>query len=162
MKHFILIAVLAFATTAATAQGRYYTLPECGGDSLKYIEHNYEDNQNRYTGKTMAYFVGECELKLEDFFPSIYVAMEGVRQEDHGKVTGIYFEFYQGNYEYTVYLAFAPPYPYNREDFNSVENSDYDEPWQQKYYNFFKNYIIQKIYIIKSKDGKSLKNYRRP
>ncbi|MDR1755649.1 MAG: hypothetical protein LBR65_01645, partial [Culturomica sp.] len=139
MKQLILATLMTFIALGAVGQGRYYTLQECGNDPLKYIERNYEDNPGRYTGKTLDFFVQECELTLEDFFPDIYHLAEGGTDIRDGKVIGVFFEFYKDIYTYTLCLQFNPPFTYSEDDFFRLENSDETEIWQDKYYQFFKN-----------------------
>ncbi len=136
MKKFILLTAMFFIALAATAQGRYYTLVECGTDPLRYIEKNYEDNKARYNGKTIAEFVQECELTIEDFVPRLYLKGEGGYDPNMRKVSGIYFDFYFDTYMYTVGMTFKPPYTYSKDDLRRISSTTIDEPWQDKFYQF--------------------------
>jgi hypothetical protein len=88
MKQLILATLITFTAFVSVGQGRYYTLQECGNDPLKYIERNYEDNPGRYTGKTVDFFVQECELTLEDFIPITFRLAEGGTDDRDGKIIG--------------------------------------------------------------------------
>ena len=87
MKKLILLTLMSLFAFSAMGQ-RYYSLAECGNDPLKYIERNYEDNEARYKGKTVAQFVQECELELYEFVPSFVVAADGRYNPDRGKTKG--------------------------------------------------------------------------
>ncbi len=161
MKKLILLTLMSLFAFSAMGQ-RYYSLAECGNDPLKYIERNYEDNEARYKGKTVAQFVQECELELYEFVPSFVVAADGRYNPDRGKTKGVSFYFYWNNYRYTVGLFFSPPYTNTREDFYNLENSRYMEVWKDIYYQFFKNYKIEDMWVLKQRNGEWIENYRRP
>lgn len=162
MKKLLFLTTMMFAVLAATAQGRYYTLTECGNDPLKYIERNYEDNGTRYKGKTVAEFIEECELELRDFVPYDIQKGEGGYDPDNGKLHGVAFDICKDNYLYIFTLWFNRPYTYSIDDYYRIADKDFDEFWQDKFYQFFKDYTIDDISILKRKDGKPIKNYRRP
>ncbi len=162
MKKLIFLTLMSLFAFSAMGQ-RYYSLAECGNDPLKYIERNYEDNEARYKGKTVAQFVQECELELYDFVPYSFRAADGRYNPNRGKINGVAFYFYQDDYLYIVPIWFSPPYTYTRDDFYNLENSKYREVWKDIYYQFFKNYKIERIgKISKRKDDIPIKNYRRP
>ena len=162
MKKFVLITGMIFAFLAATAQGRYYTLVECGTDPLRYIEKNYEDNAVRYKGKTVAQFVQECELAIEDFVPMVYYLCEANYDPNNGKIEGVRFYFYFDDYRYSVPLWFSPPYTHTIDDFHNLEDNRTTEVWKDLYYQFFKDYVIDDMWVLKRMNGKTIKNYRRP
>ncbi len=162
MKRLILLAVMTAFTATAMAQTQHYTLAQCNNDILKYIELNYEDNGARYKDKTMDAFINECELTLKDFVPSVHYQAEGY-DKDNGKIDGITFYIYKDNYRYSLSFSFRITSTSSTIDnYRQISSKTHRDTWQQKFYDFFKGYVIDDVWVLKRKDGKPIKNYRRP
>ncbi len=173
MKIIILTGILSFAvfTVAAQQQARHYTLAECGGDQLLYIEKNYEDNPERYIGQTMGFLLDECQVTPNWCFPYDYIQYEGGSDPREGKVIGVFLEFKKsGGYKYRVKINFRPPYTNTVEYYRRlIDRVDPNNPpltfWRDNYdniYMFFLDYVIDNIVVFKDYNGTRIKNYRRP
>ena len=165
MKALFLLLILSLAAFAARGQSEHFTLAECGNDTLKYIEWNYEDNYERYVGQTVDSLLQECQLRLGRIVPDIFVLAEGGSDPREGKVIGVFFKFYQDEFEYTILLSFSPPYTYSKEDFRQYESYGDAKKlpvWNEYFHYFFKDYTIERIRIYKQQFGMPIKNYRRP
>ncbi len=161
MKKVLFITAMIFVAISVMAQTQHYTLAQCGNDILKYIERNYEDNGARYKDKTMDAFISECELTLGEFVPSVHYQAEGY-DKNNGKIQGIRLFFYKDNYRYSIPIWFKN-YNYTIDDYDLISSKTHMDTWQDKFYQFFKDYTIERVgKVLKQKDGKYIKNYRRP
>ncbi len=159
MKKTIITIVMLSLVVMGYAQ-KYYTLKECNSDPLKYIEKNYEDNANSYVGKTIGKWADECELKLEEFIPEDYSPWNTPKHLI-GKIENIAFEIYYEEYNYDVYIYIAPTTPIDSNDFTDIMG-DYEDVWEPKFYDFFKNAKIKKIKVYKRRGDEYNIKYRRP
>lgn len=159
MKRILLTIGLLYCTISLLGQ-KYYTLKECGDDPLKYIEKNYQDNAKEYIGKAIGNWTDECEIKLINFITVEYSPW-GTPKELLGKIESIIFKIYYLEYEYDIYIYIDPSTPLNDAEYIAI-TGDYDDIWEPKFYNFFKNAKIKKIDIGKIKGKKYNITYRRP
>lgn len=167
MKTYLFLILLSVASLTAEAQGaKYKSLEECKNDTLSYINYNFYENKNRYIGKTMQFFMDEANMKL--ITKSFYIGGTGpfTPIEIRSKINGIFFEYlYDAESEhrdilhipyYTICINFkVPPYTHAEEEFNAlcnkVENPKTEYvSWGTPFYNFFKDYIIEDIYIYRN------------
>lgn len=135
-------------------------MTECGNDSLKYIEMNYEDNSNRYIGKTIKMFIDECELTFNHFYKGISGPLGGNKSLE-GIITDLNFAKYYQSYEYVITVELEFPQKYSVEETRPLEEIKYGL-WNQALYNYFKDAVIKSFYIYKGQNGEIIKNYRRP
>ncbi len=158
VKKIIVTSIFLSVVFFVYGQKKYYTMSECGNDPLKYIEKNYEDNANNYIGKTIGYWVDECEFYLSKYIPIRYSIWRDLPKELEGAVEKLRFDVCYDGYMYSIYIYISSNPPLMWKD-----TFDLEENWNEKSYNFFKKAKITKITISKRELGKfgTLKKYRR-
>ena len=144
----------------------YTTLLNCGSDPLRYIEKNYQDNAAAYIGKTIGFWADQCELNLTQYeymcmYHSPYVANKNLLGKIEEIIIDVTYKEGANDYIYYIYIYIDDTTPLNYKDAINLEG-DYEDYWELKFYNFYKNAKIKKIEVYKEINDKFVNNYRRP
>ena len=163
MKKAIFTFILVCLCTIAYGQ-IYTTLLNCGSDPLRYIEKNYQDNAAAYIGKTIGFWADQSELQLNSCKylcsnHSPYVTNKNLL----GKVDKIRLDvnYIEGVNDYIYYIYIDDSTPLSYKDAVNLYG-DYEDYWEPKFYNFYKNAKIKEISIGKEINGVYRNEYRRP
>ena len=80
-----------------------------------------------------------------------------------GKIEEIIIDvtYKEGANDYIYYIYIDDTTPLNYKDAINLEG-DYEDYWELKFYNFYKNAKIKKIEVYKEINDKFVNNYRRP
>ena len=69
MKTLFLLLLFLVFHLVNLGQGRYVSLKKCKNDTLQYALINFEQNKQRYIGKSMEMLLKELDFKIMPFFP---------------------------------------------------------------------------------------------
>ena len=158
MKKIILLIAAALFALPSFAQdyspNRHVSLKDCGYDTLQYIKLNFWEHRDRYIGLPMDSLFNDIELEIKDF---------GYVIDEHRKVKGMIFNHLHRNEQavfnrlnkpyYTLFIYFREPYTVNAESY--PRRGVY---WTETYRNFFKDFIIDRVLLVKMQNNKIIES----
>ena len=148
MKRVLLFLGVFVLLTSSGGVKEYVSMKACGNDTLKYVRTNYVDNMDRYVGKTMKYLLDETEFEI-----GIFVEAWTLAPPDKAQIFAVKFYFEDSEkvwYAWDIY--FKKPYKWTGQT-EYYEHSNLDvpfDPWDDFYYNVFKDYVIESMEVLRS------------
>ena len=134
--------------TSSVEIKEYVSMKECGNDTLKYVRTNYVDNMDRYVGKTMKYLLDETEFEI-----GIFVEAWTLAPPDKAQIFAVTFYFEDSEKVWYAWdINFKKPYKWTGQT-EYYEHSNLDvpfDPWDDFYYNVFKDYVIESMEVLRS------------
>ena len=148
MKRVLLFLGLFVLLTSSVEIKEYVSMKECGNDTLKYVRTNYVDNMERYVGKTMKYLLDETEFEI-----GIFVEAWTLAPPDKAQIFAVTFYFEDSEKVWYAWdINFKKPYKWTGQT-EYYEHSNLDvpfDPWDDFYYNVFKDYVIESMEVLRS------------
>ena len=148
MKRVLLFLGVFVLLTSSGGVKEYVSMKACGNDTLKYVRTNYVDNMDRYVGKTMKYLLDETEFEI-----GIFVEAWTLAPPDKAQIFAVTFYFEDSEKVWYAWdINFKKPYKWTGQT-EYYEHSNLDvpfDPWDDFYYNVFKDYVIEKMEVYRS------------
>jgi len=138
----------------------YKTISQFNGNVMNYLNYNVQQRADFYKGKTIAALLSDLEIEPIGFD---YIMQTNNSTPDVLCAIYLYFSHYEPN-EFSElkdeYLVICFEKPITPQEFHKVkDDSIYSNfIWSQKYYNFFKDMIIEKVFFNSYKESNKSKN----
>lgn len=162
MKRILFFSFLFLELSSVFAQKPYRSLEECENDTIRYVLYNFQENKERYIGKTMQFVFDEIDMPLMThiFFPGSTFPMPEEERMLEGLSLSYYCHYKMMRYNklkktyYYVSFSFRKPYTRSDQEWKDFQKAtalseDDDAPWGEAHYNFFKDCVIDEVYVTK-------------
>lgn len=158
MKPLFLFVFMALSC-GVFAQGPYKSLAECQNDTIRYVLYNFSENKERYIGKRMEFMLNEVDIRM--LSKQIIVSDTGPHVRDaslRNKIDGLKFRYLcycqwkKQPVAYQIAISFERlPNNHSWDEFDDrfLDEEGYIIPWNDEMADFFKDFIVENIYVRK-------------